>query len=257
MTITTYENTANVMAQELNTCVQGSPNCPERDNFNAYSDLKAKAATIQTRLLDAKKTWYKSANKESQYKTELGYESKLKAQEKTNEWKIEYGLLSQAIEDSFFNIKSLEAYCPNAENLDVQYLSLIDNDNKEIKKTIKQAHIDHRLASFYDNGDYYNDLLYYVKWVYWIMFLFCAVNLFISGQYRNVKTYVFFIVLAAFPTLIMQPSITWANTHISQVKINTLYFGFLIMGSLIVAMLYYSGNFAMPTEKIPQTPASQ
>ena len=76
--------------------------------------------------------------------------------------------------------------------------------------------------------------------------------LIMSGQWRNIKTYVFFVVLAAFPTLILQKGITWANTNISQVKINTLYLIFLIMGGLIVSMLYYSGNLAMPTEKITQ-----
>lgn len=253
MTGSTYENKANPMNQQLNTCVQGSPNCPERDNFNAYNELKSNAETIQTKLLDAKKTWYASANKAEQYKTELAEESKVKAREKTDDWKVEFDLLYKAIEDGLLNVKSQESYCPNAESLDIQYRKLTENKNKNIKKTIKQAHIDHRLAGFYDNSDYYEDLLYYFKWVYWVMFIFCIVMLFISGQYRNVKTYVFFIVLAAFPTLIMQPTITWVNTHVSQVKINTMYFSFLILGSLVVSMLYYSGNYAMPTEKIIQT----
>ena len=74
--------------------------------------------------------------------------------------------------------------------------------------------------------------------------------LIMSGQWRNIKTYVFFMVLAAFPTLLLQRGVTWANTNISQVKINTLYLVFLIMGGLMVSMLYYSGNLAMPTEKI-------
>ena len=80
--------------------------------------------------------------------------------------------------------------------------------------------------------------------------------LFMSGQFRNVKAYWFFIVLLAFPTLALQPIITWANTNISQVKINTLYFIFLIMGGLVISLLYYSGNYAMPMEKIQQ-PQSQ
>jgi len=257
MTIKTYENKANPAAQELNTCIQGSADCPERDNYNAYSEMKAQAATIQTRLLEAKKTWYVSAYKKTEYKDELGEESKIKAREKTANWKVEFDLLHHNIEDGLFNIKSLEAYCPNAEIMGQQYISLTKKKNDDIKKTIKQAHIDHRLAGFYDNSDYYEDLLYYFKWIYWVMFLFCVVMLFMSGQYKNVKTYVFFIVLAAFPTLIMQPVNTFINTHVSQVKINTMYFSFLILGSLVVSMLYFSGNFAMPTEKIPQVSAPQ
>ncbi len=253
--MSTYENKRNPAAQQLDTCVKGSPNCPERDNFNAYSDLKAQAATIQTRLLEAKKTWYKSANKESQYGNELESESKIKAREKTADWKIEFDMLYKSIEDSFNNITSLETYCPRAESLSQKYNLLTSKENDNTKKTIKQANINHRLAAFYDNNDYYDDLLYYFKWVYWVMFLFCIVMLFMSGQYRNVKTYVLIIVLAAFPTLIMQPTITWVNTHVSQVKINTMWFSFIILGSLVVSMLYYSGNFAMPNEKIALAPA--
>ena len=221
--MSTYENKRNSSAQELNTCIEGSPNCPERDNFNAYAELKTQAATIQTRLLEAKKTWYSSANKLTQYNSELVSESKIKAREKTDDWKIEFDMLYKAIEDNFSNITSLETYCPRAENLSKQYVSLTHKQNNNTKKTIKQANINHRLAAFYDNNDYYEDLLYYFKWVYWVMFLFCIVMLFMSGQYRNINTYVIIIVLAAFPTLIMQPSITWVNTHVSQVKINTMW----------------------------------
>ena len=81
--------------------------------------------------------------------------------------------------------------------------------------------------------------------------------LFMSGQYRNVKTYVLIIILAVFPTLLMKPIVTWVNTHVSQVKINTMWFSFIILGSLVVSMLYYSGNFAMPNEKIQLAPPSK
>ena len=253
--MSTYENKKNPAAQQLSTCVKGSPNCPERDNFNAYNELKANAATIETRLLEAKKTWYDSAGKTKQYNTELKSESEIKAREKTDNWKIEFDLLYKAIEDSFNNITSLEKYCPQAENLTLEYLNLTGKKNKHIEKTIKQANIDHRIAAFYDNNDYYEDLLYYFKWVYWVMFIFCIVMLFISGQYRNVNTYVLIIVLAAFPTLLMKPIITWVNTHVSQVKINTMWFSFIILGGLVVSLLYYSGNYAMPNEKISLTPS--
>ncbi len=126
MAITTYENKANPAAQELNTCVKGSADCPERDNFNAYSELKSQAATIQTKLLESKKTWYSSANKIDQYKNELGRESRTKAREKTEDWKVEFDLIYKAIEEGLFNVNSLESYCPNAESLDEQYLSLIE-----------------------------------------------------------------------------------------------------------------------------------
>ena len=63
--------------------------------------------------------------------------------------------------------------------------------------------------------------------------------------------------MAAFPTLLMKPIVTWVNTHVSQVKINTLWFSFIILGSLVVSMLYYSGNYAMPNEKIELAPPSK
>ena len=252
--MSTYENKKNPAAQQLDTCVKGSANCPERDNFNAYSNLKTQAATIQTRLLEAKKTWYDSAGKIKQYNSELESESKIKARETTDDWKGKFDLLYKALEDSFNNISSLESYCPRAESLSMKYLSLTEKINDKTKKTIKQANINHRLAAFYDNSDYYEDLLYYFKWVYWVMFLFVIVMLFMSGQYRNVKTYVLIIVLAAFPTLLLKPIVTWVNTHVSQVKINTMWFSFIILGSLVVSMLYYSGNFAMPNEKIEMAP---
>ena len=255
--MSTYENKKNPAAQQLVSCVKGSPNCAERDNFNAYSELKAQAATIQTRLLEAKKTWYDSAGKIKQYNNELESESKIKARETTDEWKIQFDLIYKSMEDNFNNISSLENYCPRAESLSKKYLSLTNKVNDQTKKTIKQANINHRLAAFYDNSDYYEDLLYYFKWVYWVMFLFVIVMLFMSGQYRNVKTYVLIIILAAFPTLLMKPIVTWVNTHVSQVKINTLWFSFIILGSLVVSMLYYSGNFAMPNEKIEMAPSSK
>ena len=154
------------------------------------------------------------------------------------------------------SFQSLESYCPGAEKLNIKYMSVIKDDNVESKKLIRQAQIDERMASYYNNNNYYNDILYYFKWVYWVLFLLCFVMLIMSGQYRNIKTYIFFIVLAVFPTLIMKHGITWANTNISQVKINTLYLIFIIMGGLIVSMLYYSGNLAMPTEKITPPPQS-
>ena len=52
MTGTTYENKANPMNQQLNTCVQGSADCTERDNFNAYSELKSKAETFSSVEID-------------------------------------------------------------------------------------------------------------------------------------------------------------------------------------------------------------
>jgi hypothetical protein len=254
MTIKTYE--VALGTQNLDTCVKGSATCEERDNYNAYNELKAKSKTIGTRLLDLKKTWYKSANKEQQYINEIKYESKIKAKEKTDQWKFEFDNIYNSIKTTYFNLETMEKYCPTAEFMVSKYRK--DNIKKHVdtKNTIKEANIENRLTAFYNNSDYYEDLLYYIKWIYWVMVLFCIVMLFMSGQFRNVKAYWFFIVLLAFPTLALQPIITWANTNISQVKINTLYFIFLIMGGLVISLLYYSGNYAMPMEKIQQ-PQSQ
>ena len=255
--MSTYENKKNPASQKLTSCVKGQ-DCAERDNFNAYTELKAQAGNIQTRILEAKKKWYDSAGKVSDgtYNKELELESKIKARETTGEWKIKFDMLYNALKDNFNTVSSLEKYCPKAEVLSQNYTSLTDKTNDKEKETIKQANINHRLASFYDNNDYYEDLLYYFKWVYWVMFLFCIVMLFMSGQYRNVKTYVLIMVLAAFPTLIMQPTITWVNTKINPVKINNMWFSFIILASLVVSLLYYSGNYSIPNDTNPTTPPS-
>lgn len=250
MTIETYEVSTGV--QKFDTCVKGSPTCPERDNYNAYANLKADSKTIDTRVMNLKKIWYKSANKEDQYKKEVEHQAKAKAREKTKEWKLEFDQLYSSIDSYLKKIKSMEEYCPQTEYMAQKLKSITNEQTKEKKNIIKQADLDNRLTSFYNNNDYYEDLLYYIKWLYWVMVLFCVVMLFMSGQFRNVRTYIFFIILFIFPTVILQPVITWANTNISHVKLNTLYLIFLIMGGLIISMLYYSGNYAMPIEKIQQ-----
>jgi len=226
--------------------------------YNEYDRKKAQKVNMDQEIKTAKEAWYKAAfnNDLSRYDADAKREGKIKAKEIVNEWKINFDQIYNSIENTSNLFQSFEAYCPTAEKLDIKLLSIIKDDNLESKKLIKQSHIDERMATYYNNGDYYNDILYYIKWLYWVLFIFCFVMLIMSGQYRNIKTYVFFVVLAAFPTLLLQRSITWANTNISPVKINTLYFIFLIMGGLIVSMLYYSGNLAMPAEKIiPPTQA--
>ena len=251
----TYEKDVTGGVQTLDKCkgVNGLPTdqsaCDaETAAYNTYANLRTNKETIDARKKAAKKGWYKSAGKQDQYNKEVGWEAEAKAKVVTDKWTTDFELLHNNIENNYHNIKSLEKYCPGAEKLDIKYLSLIKKDNVEAKKLIEKANIDQRMAEFYNNNDYYNDLLYYIKWVYWVMFLLCVVMLFMSGQYRNIKTYLFFIVLAVFPTVILNNVITWANTNISQVKINTLYFIFLIIGGLTVSLLYYSGNMAMPTE---------
>jgi len=250
MTIKTYEVSSGI--QKLETCVKGSPNCEERDNYNAYDELKAKSKTINSRLMDLKKKWYVSAGKEDVYTTEVEHEAKVKSRIKTDEWKLEFDQLYSTVDKYLKPLKSMEKYCPQAEYISDKLINLNKDKTKEKEDIIKKADLDNRLTAFYNNNDYYEDLLYYIKWLYWVMVLFCVVMLFMSGQFRNVKAYLFFIILFAFPTIILQPTITWANTNISQVKLNTLYITFLIMGGLIISMLYYSGNFAMPVEKIQQ-----
>jgi hypothetical protein len=221
--------------------------------YNEYDRLKSEKVGMDVKIKTAKEEWYKAAfNNLSRYDADAKREGGTKAKEIIKEWKIDFDQIYNSIQNTSNLFKSFEAYCPTAENLDINYLKLIKNDNINSKKLIKQSNIDERMATYYNNSDYYNDMLYYIKWVYWVLFIFCFVMLIMSGQWRNIKTYVFFVVLAAFPTLILQKGITWANTNISQVKINTLYLIFLIMGGLIVSMLYYSGNLAMPTEKITQ-----
>lgn len=255
MTNSKYENDMNPAAQTFNQC-QIAPKSQACDQemaaYNAYRAEIVKKKTIETDIKQKKKAWYESADKLNKYNEEIGLEAREKAKVITDQWNIEFKSLYDNIENNYHHLSSLEKYCPGAEKLDVKYLSLIKKDNVESEKLIKQANIDQRMAEFYNNNDYYNDLLYYVKWVYWVMFLLCVVMLFMSGQYKNIKTYLFFIVLAAFPTVILNNVITWANTNISQVKLNTLYLIFLIIGSLTVSLLYYSGNMAMPTEVIPQ-----
>ncbi len=224
----------------------------ETTAYNKYADFRSKSETIDADKRQAKKDWYISADKQSKYNEEVGWEAEAKAKAITDKWQNDFTLLYNNIENNYHHIKSLEKYCPGAEKLDIKYLSLIKKDNVESKKIIEKANIDQRMAEFYNNNDYYNDILYYIKWLYWVLFLFCVIMLFMSGQYRNVKTYLFFLVLAIFPTVILNNVITWANTNISQVKINTLYFIFLIIGGLTVSLLYYSGNMAMPTEMIKQ-----
>ncbi len=221
--------------------------------YNEYDRLKAQKVGMDQQIKTAKEAWYKAAfNDLSRYDADAKREGKVKAKEIVKEWKLDFDQIYNAIENTSNLFKSFESYCPTAENLHIDHIKIIEKDHIESKKLIKQSNIDERMATYYNNSDYYNDILYYVKWLYWVLFIFCFVMLIMSGQWRNIKTYVFFIVLAAFPTLLLQKSITWANTNISQVKINTLYLIFLIMGGLIVSMLYYSGNLAMPTEKITQ-----
>jgi hypothetical protein len=255
----TYEKDVTGGVQTLDKCkgVNGLPTdqtaCDaETAAYNTYVALRGDKETIDARKRAAKKGWYTSADKLLQYNEEIGLEAEAKAKVVTDKWNDEFTLLYNNIENNYHHIKSLEKYCPGAEKLDMKYLSLIKGDNVEAKKLIEKANIDQRMAEFYNNNDYYNDILYYIKWLYWVLFLLCVIMLFMSGQYKNVKTYLFFIVLAAFPTVILNNVITWANTNISQVKINTLYFIFLIIGSLTVSLLYYSGNMAMPTEMIKQ-----
>lgn len=255
MTNSKYENDMNPSAQTFNQC-QVAPRSQACDNemaaYNAYRSEIVKSQTIDADIRQKRKAWYESADKLSQYNDEVGLEAEAKAKAVTDKWDSEFKLLYNNIENNYHHIKSLEKYCPGAEKLDIKYLSLIEKDNVESKKLIRKANIDQRMAEFYNNNDYYNDILYYIKWLYWVMFLFCVIMLFMSGQYKNVKTYLFFIVLAIFPTVILNNVITWANTNISQVKLNTLYLIFLLIGGLTVSLLYYSGNMAMPTEVIPQ-----
>jgi len=219
--------------------------------YNEYDRKKAVKVNIDEEIKTAKEAWYKAAfNDLSRYDADAKREGQRRGKNIVKEWLLDFNQIYNSIENQSSLFQSFESYCPTAENLDIKLLSLIKDDNLKSKNLIKQSHIDERMATYYNNSDYYNDILYYIKWVYWVLFIFCFVMLIMSGQYRNIKTYVFFVVLAAFPTLLLQRSVTWANTNISQVKINTLYFIFLIMGGLIVSMLYYSGNLAMPTEKI-------
>ena len=153
MTIKTYE--VALGTQNLDTCVKGSATCEERDNYNAYSELKATSKGIDNRVAELKQTWYKSANKEQQYDDELQYEAKIKAKQKTDKWKFEFDNIYNSIKTTYFNLETMEKYCPTAEFMVSKYRK--DNIKKHIdtKNTIKKANIENRLTAFYNNSDYY------------------------------------------------------------------------------------------------------
>ena len=227
---------------------------------NNWEEKNAEMQTIEEDERDALKKWYKLRDGDNKaWNEEIRARGKAKVKDELKTWDERVDQFVYSIKGVLSNLKTIETYCPKAENLDSLYMNVLDKSNysvhhidNAIEKTMKKASIAHRLASYYDNNDYYNDLLYYVKWIYWLMALFCVLSLFVTGQWRNIKTYVFLLIILIFPLAILGPVITFANTNISKVKISTLYMTFVIMAALIVSMLYFSGNYAMPTEKIPQ-----
>lgn len=151
--------------------------------YNEYDRKKSIKVNMDQEIKVAKEAWYKAAfNDLTRYDQDAKREGKTRGKEIVKEWKIDFDLIYNSIQNQSNLFQSFESYCPTAENLDIKLLSVIKDNNLESKNLIKKSHIDERMATFYNNSDYYNDILYYIKWVYWVLFIFCFVMLIMSGQ---------------------------------------------------------------------------
>ena len=163
-----------------------------------------------------------------------------------NYWKKIKDYIVKLIKDIDSSIQYYDAqYMYNNRINEFDQMQQIYEKNliSEKNKYVENNNLYSRLAYYnMKEEDTYNDILYWLKIVYFILFFVVGYIVFQSPLWKNIKTFIFLFLLLLTPTFFISSITTFINTEFIKTKIKAIYAIYFIVAVLFIALIYVTAN---------------
>ena len=207
--------------------------------------LDASGEKINDDVAKADFNW-KTKNEEENDNTEDDVRSADNEAMAQNYWNNIKGYIVKLIKDIDSSIQYYDAqYMYNNRINEVDQMQQIYEKNliSEKHKYVENNNLYSRLAYYnMKEEDTYNDILYWLKIVYFILFFVVGYIVFQSPLWKNIKTFIFLFLLLLTPTFFISSITTFINTEFIKTKIKAIYAIYFIVGVLFIGLIYVTAN---------------
>ena len=211
-----------------------------------YEKAKYEKGNIKNRFNKAEKTYYVEHDNEPGYNDLLKRRHLAEAKEITKKWKALFDDKYADIMDLIKYYNSQFHYVPQMNDMEKIY----QEKNKElygkIEEDVNNSNVQKRLADYYDNLSNIQYLVnYYLKYLYWGLYIVMIGFFIYRKQFKNLKTYPFILFFGLFPYFYLNKFVSLFYKNMNHVQIDALYLSLLLAIGLIFAVIASLSNVVL------------
>tara|TARA_B110000444_G_scaffold260844_2_gene309533 strand:- start:134 stop:868 length:735 start_codon:yes stop_codon:yes gene_type:complete len=211
-----------------------------------YEKATYEKGNIKNRFNQAEKKYYVEKNDESGYNSVLKTRHLAEAKEITKKWKDLFDDKYDDIMDLIKYYNSQFHYVPQMNDMEKIYKEKNDKLYGKIEEDINKSNVSKRLADYYDNLSNIQYLVnYYLKYLYWGLYIVMIGFFIYKKQYKNIKTYPFLIFFGVFPYFFLNKFVSIVYKNMSHVQIDALYLTLLFAVGIIFAVISGLSNLVL------------
>lgn len=220
-----------------------------------YKKATYEKGNISNRFNKAEKKYYVEYNNEPGYNELLKKRHLAEAKEITKKWKDLFDDKYADIMDLIKYYNSQFHYVPQMNDMEKIYKEKNEELYGKIEEDINQSNVQKRLADYYDNLSNLQYLVnYYLKYLYWGLYIVMIGCFIYRKQFKNIKTYPFILFFSIFPYFFLNKFVSIVYKNMNHVQIDALYLSLLFAIGIIFAVIVFLSNVVLKKKQLSPMP---
>jgi hypothetical protein len=210
---------------------------------NEMINAKNKVKNSPDELNKAERSYYLESKGSLYYSNIQRDKFKNEAQKQVNSWNRE--LINNILDNittSIHYYNSQSNYSKNVNDVYNNYDNKLSSLKKKIYDTEQVKNVNHRLGEFYyNNTEDVTGFTYYLKILYYVLFVISLLIFLFKNQYKKIKMYIFYLTILFMPYL-LNKYYAFVMTTFKHFKLDNIYFIFIITIISIINILNFTST---------------
>ena len=210
---------------------------------NEMINAKNKVKNSPDELNRAERSYYLESQGSLYYSNIQRDKFKKEAQKQVDSWNRE--LINNTLDNitnSIHYYNSQGNYSKNVDDVYKNYDSKLGNLKRKIYDTEQIKNVNQRLGEFYyNNTENVTGFTYYLKILYYVLFVISLLIFLFKNQFKKIKMYIFYLTILFMPYL-LNKYYTFIMGTFKHCKLDNVYFIFIITIISVISILNFTST---------------